>query len=490
MDNIIERSNDTLYNDSLYGGVEYSRVLNADTNLQVGDVSSASIKFKVKNNDFTIDEELTYRIKYENDTDSIYVGTFYVTDIVKNRSDYTITAYDAITTKFNKECTEWKNTLTLPMSLGDILISMCNYLGVQSGNTSFVNNAFTFNENVIDDGISFRQILGWIAQCAGGFAYIFHNRVFVRAWSDYSVKSYTSANYKTLEQADYICPPITKVWVGMDDSDVGTFYDASGSESPNTLKIYNNPFLYVSDVHPQYRPEDDTSSTQYISDALERIYNVISFIEYRPFKMTTFLDELFENGQEPRRHYIITINGEENIPFSISWNKSGVTIESTGDADRNTVEVQSLAEQKLNGSYNSMKRTVDETRSEIGNVQGQISTVSQTIDGVQITLQSNIDALEGELDDHAEKQLEYIRYGFGEGLVLGKEGDPISAQLTNSELAFKNGSVKNAYISKDELYISKARIVGNLGTGTGAQLFIGPWQFILRSDGSLDIKVG
>jgi len=107
MDNIIVRSNGpNLENKDLYGGVEYNRVLNADTNLQVGDVSSASIKFKVKNNDFTIDEELTYRIKYENDTDSIYVGTFYVTDIVKNRSDYTITAYDAITTKFNKECTK------------------------------------------------------------------------------------------------------------------------------------------------------------------------------------------------------------------------------------------------------------------------------------------------------------------------------------------------------------------------------------------------
>ena len=328
------------------------------------------------------------------------------------------------------------------MSLGDILISMCDYLGLQSGNTSFVNNAFTFNKNVINDGISFRQVLGWIAQCAGGFAYIFHNRVFVRAWSDFSVKSYTSANYKTLEQADYICPPITKVWVGMDDSDVGTSYDVSGSEEPNTLKIYNNPFLYVSDVHPQYRPEGDTSSTQYISDALERIYNVISFIEYRPFKMTTFLDELFENGQEPSRHYIITINGEENIPFSISWNKSGVTIEATGDADRNTVEVQSVAEQKLNGAYNSMKRTIDETQSAIGNVSGQVSVVSQTVEGVRIDLTSAINDVEDELNGpngHATLQRQFIQYG-ADGLTLGKESSSTKTRLTNERLEFIDGT--------------------------------------------------
>lgn len=245
------------------------------------------------------------------------------------------------------------------------------------------------------------------------------------------------------------------------------------------LKIYNNPLLYT----------DNDTSEQDIISVLNNIYDSLKDITYRPFKLTGFTNDSFIIDGSP---ITITVDGvsELTYPFSISWNKSGITLESTGNPNRDQVQMLSLAEQRMKGSYNVLKRTVDETKSEIGNVYGQISTVSQTIDGVQITLQGAIDDVQRELDDHAERQLEYIRYGLGEGLVLGKEGDPISAQLTNSELAFKNGQTKNAYISKDELYISKARIVGAQGQGTGAQLFIGPWQFILRSDGSLDIKVG
>ena len=92
----------TFYDSDIYGGVEYQRVLNSDTNLQIGDVSSASIKFKVKTNSFTVDDKLSYLIDMGA---LITIGSFYATDIVKGKSDYTITAYDAVS-KLDADCTE------------------------------------------------------------------------------------------------------------------------------------------------------------------------------------------------------------------------------------------------------------------------------------------------------------------------------------------------------------------------------------------------
>ena len=480
MGNILRYKN-IPYDDSyIYGGVEYNKVLNADTNLQVGDVVSASIKFKVKENIFSVDDR--FSIFYSvNDT---FIGQFYVTEVVKGKTDYTITAYDAIS-KLDADSTEWKNSLTplLPMTMGDILRSMRQKLSIPVYSYQFTNYNLTLDQNYFDDGLSYRQILSYMAAAAGGYAHMYsdgtpnnpHTYLQIRSLGGSSVKSFTSSNYKTLEQADYICPAIDTVWVGIQDGDIGTYSPVSSEGmGDNVLKIYNNPFLYINDTNQSA-----------IQTAVDNIYNAVSGISYKPFKITSFTDEFVPLNGEP-----ITINGDLSYPFSVTWNKSGVTYESTGDPSRDKVPMFSAAEQRLSGKFNVFERDLDETNSKIGNVEGQISTVSQTVDGVQITLQGNIDTLEDKVDNHAEKQLEYIRYGFGEGLVLGKEGDPISAQLTNSELAFKNGNVKNAYISSDELYISKAKVVGPQRNNIGAQLFVGELQIIRRSDGSIDFKVG
>ena len=460
----------TFYDSDIYGGVEYQRVLNSDTNLQIGDVSSASIKFKVKTNSFTVDDKLSYLIDMGA---LITIGPFYVTDIVKGKSDYTITAYDAVS-KLDADCTEWKQSLTLPMTLKQIFLSIGTYLGIQCATNNFVNYDINFNTNYLDDGLSFRQVISYIAQCAGGFAYMDNNYLTISSFNlNSNYKTFTSANYKRLELADYTVKPIDAVWLGMQDGDLGTIYTET-SDPENVFRIYNNPFLYI----------DDDNTQADIESALHNIYDVLKNYSYIPFKLETFLNNATKwDGQK------ITIDGDDYIPFSVTWNKSGMVLESTGEPDRNKVQMFSSAEQRMSGKFNIFSRELDETRSEIGNVQGQITTVSQTVEGVQIDLQTQIAEVQDNLDEHAEFQRQYIRYGVN-GLELGKEGDPISAQLTNSELAFKNGSVKNAYISKDELYISKARIVGPNLDNSNAILTIGEWQFIRREDGSLDIKVG
>ena len=429
---IINITTSTTFNeDVLYGGVEYNRVLNSDTNLQVGDVSSAYIKFKVKTNSFTVGDKLEYRLWYLNShgTESaVIVGIFYITDIVKGKTDYTITAYDAVS-KLDVDCTEWKRNLTLPMTLKQVFQSIGTYLGIQTNNTNFVNYDLTFNTNYLDDGLSFRQVVSYIAQCAGGFAIDDLGSLRIRSFTlNPGIElfgPYTSNNYKRLEVADYTVAPIDAVWLGMQDGDVGTIYTET-SDPENIFRMYNNPFLYI----------DDDNTQADIEDRLHNIYDVLKNYTYTPFKLEAFINEDFDGRWVGQR---ILINGDSYIPFSISWNKSGVTFESTGEPDRNKVQMFSQAEQRMSGKFNIFSREIDETRSQIGDVRGNISTVQQTVDGVQITLQSAIDDVQDSLDDHAAVQLQYIQYG-ADGLTLGKESSSTKTRLTNERLEFIDGT--------------------------------------------------
>jgi len=236
-----------------------------------------------------------------------------------------------------------------------------------------------------------------------------------------------------LEQAEYTCPPIDKVWYGREDGDEGATVVGTGN---NTLKLYSNPFLV----------EDNDHTAADIQTAITNIYDVVSaYSGYTPFKLTTFLYEWFEY-----KGTMININGEVVPVFHISWNQNGIMLETTGSPDRTYVQPASLAEQRMIGKYNVLKTDVDGTRREIGNAYDEISVVSQTVDGVKIELQSAIDDVEGELDEHARIQRTYIQYG-ADGLTLGKENSTTKTRLTNERLEFIDGTGDiKGYIGYDQ----------------------------------------
>lgn len=96
--------NNVVYNnDTIYGGVSYERNFNPDTDLQIGAVCAASIKFKMKNKPFDLGDEIVYFIVQTYGYTK--VGHFFITDIEKGKTDYTFTAYDAIS-KLDADCTE------------------------------------------------------------------------------------------------------------------------------------------------------------------------------------------------------------------------------------------------------------------------------------------------------------------------------------------------------------------------------------------------
>ena len=81
-----------------------------------------------------------------------------------------------------------------------------------------------------------------------------------------------------------------------------------------------------------------------------------------------------------------------------------------------------------------------------------------------------------EEEKNLQERIEYIRFS-GDTITLGKEDSPFTAELTSTELAFKQNGQKIAYISNNKLYITDAEAVYSIK--------IGNFRFKPRDNGSL-----
>ena len=78
------------------------------------------------------------------------------------------TGYDYMI-KFN---TEYKNRVTYPIPAGELFEDVCEQVGLEAGNTNFVNSDYMILGNPFTNNEDCRTVLSNIAQLAGGFARI------------------------------------------------------------------------------------------------------------------------------------------------------------------------------------------------------------------------------------------------------------------------------------------------------------------------------
>lgn len=368
----------TLTDSDIFGGVNYEKIVNPSVNWEVGNVAAAKIQFKVKNNIFHIGDELDYYY-YKLSGLGRHVGWFNVTDIVKGKTDYTITAFDRIA-KLEKDCSDWKNGLTFPMTLREIFISGCTALNLSyalPADTSVLPALnYSVGNNYLNDGLTFRQVFSYIAAATGFICEAdIQGRIALTPPSSMDRGTFTSANYKTLEEADYTVAMIDETWSGIDDSDIGVFYP--NNTGTNVLKIYNNPFLYVDDINTETIVRAQLQWPHSLS-------RVTGLRQYKPFKLTTFMEELTVNAVGQR----ITINGEKRVVMTLRWDSNGITMESTGDPDRTNGNIYGNSEQKMNGAFNRLTRDLNGTISEVGKKVDSgsiISTINQSAETITIS---------------------------------------------------------------------------------------------------------
>ena len=351
----------TLLDANLYGGVTFQQEVITGNDFVYGVVAAASIKFSIDNTnneaETYIDQAFDWYCQMSGETDYAYKGTYTVTDITKNGKKATLTAYDCIK-KLDTSADAWVSTLKYPITLANMLSSMGNKLGLSiTALTNTCKGNYTVYNNFMTRNITYRQILGYIAQIA--------NVNFMADTSgqkDIIYKRYTetattidNSKYVKLTLSDYTTEPIDKVQIQSTFDDIG-YVVGTGD---NAYVITENPLFFTN--------EKQSTITSIASSLLAELKT----ITYTPMKFSTLKDFDINCGD------IIKVN---NIPCYImkkSIKPSGCEFECVGNKRRDTQKKEvNSAITALNNKTNELIRTVDETKSTLTEIRGSLKTVT------------------------------------------------------------------------------------------------------------------
>ena len=407
----------TIVDSQLFGGVKYSHSCNADTDLSVGTTACAEVSFTTNAlQPDSLNSSFTYYAKFNGNTTYTTVGVFNIKEITKStHGKYEVKAYDNIS-KFDIIVDSWIDSLTFPITLGNMFNSLCTYCGCTAYSTSFTNSTMKVNDNFTGINITGRAVLGYIAQCAGGFAKAYTNgKIQI---TKFTTKSITLDNtkYKTFWYADYSAPVIDKVWVGQEDGDTGV---TSGTGN-NVLSIESNPLLF-------------TDSTSAIQPYVNTIFNVVKTYNYTPCKIDLIKDFGINVGD------IITVNGITTMIMNKSWDNTGVKLESTGNATREIASSQNSEILALRGKTNVLTRTLEETTNKMTSIETDMGTVKSDVSEVKQTassLTSTVSSVQQDLSSYKNKTDQKISSVESK---IDQQADSITTTVTNNVNTYVDG---------------------------------------------------
>lgn len=427
-------------------------------------------------------------------------GRFRIYNIEFDRDKQTakLECFDAMV-KFNKSYSNG-NTV-FPITLSALFSKIVTDNDLIVGNTVFPNSTFSIEKpNVGDEEFTYRQILGWIAEMAGGNALIGRDgKVYIKTFGATPVYAIDAEEYFALEEETSF-GPIQKVRIIRELEDVIEFPE--NMVNAVSFDIFENPIAY------DQREE-----------IIENIYNVVDGISYKPFKLqyrgTGHLDfcdkiNIVNSSDQIISSYvmnsIITFDGSMSEELSaFAYAPSSSEIKSQGTVNKKTnytsAKVDKVENQinliastvgTLDGRINeaeialspsSIISTVRDSSlyaSDLAGVASQASTlVTQTATSWTTTfntLQTKVNTLEGNTEEQYEELIKYVRFVNGT-IELGNNTSQLKLTIENNQITFKDNGTPVAYISNNTLYITNGQFLNSLR--------IGSFAFTPRTNGSL-----
>ncbi len=355
--NTLQGASHTFTNANLQGGVTLTQSVNSGDNLTLGSCCASKIEFSLLDLDLSISgltgEEFEYRCN------GVLKGYFTAEKPEKvNDSGWKVVCYDRMTL-FDQSINDWLENLTYPLTLKELLVSLCGQIGIGLETQSFTNDSFLVYDNFSGKDLKGRDFLSWIAEAAGCFARINPEGNLELGFYTESDKTIDRTKYQTISVSDYATKPIEKLQIKQNEDDIGVIV-GTGS---NCYTIIGNPLFY-------------TRESATLQPAAEAIFEKIEGFNYTPFECV-----LLNTGDSPEvgESVIITTRRENNVK-SIVMNKqvSGIkeSISSSGDPEQ--TELQSVNKTILlqNGRTNELERTLEETVSRLTDVYDKAETES------------------------------------------------------------------------------------------------------------------
>lgn len=319
----------------------------------------------------------SYKIPYGN----------YIIDSAEKTSDnlIEITAYDYME-KFNNSADDWWNNLTFPMTIKEILISLCTYFGVtysSSNPTTFTNSDFSVASRTISvknsTGLDF---LAYIQEASFSFFKIDRqtNELKQIVLNNTPVESYALSDYRgDATFSDYSTAIINKVHVHDTDSDVGGI----AGIGTNAYQVTGNVFF------KNISPSD-------LSTVASNLLTAIDGFTYTPFTLDACGLFYLDVGDAVS---VITPKGKTINSYIFNRSMTGSqmlidAIETKGSKDRTTVKSVNKVLESLSQRTLEIIADVDEWSTTMINADEDLRTkIAQTAKDLTVEINANSDSI-------------------------------------------------------------------------------------------------
>lgn len=382
---------------------ELKEILCDDDYLTFGQCNASQLKFKISNV-FTsmIGKQINVSAVINGHTDTPFIFGKYrvVSDKPTDDKRYrNVTAYDAIYDIGESEVSSWYNGLKFPLTLKQFRDSFFSYFGVEQVATTLPNDSMEVAETIKPSELSGQTVMEAICSINGCFGHINHDGkfeyVFLKAIISglypkkglYPQKGLyprkgsekekvTGGKYKSVKYEDFVCQKVTKVQIRKSENDIGAVY-------PNTEITENDNSYILQDNFLVYGMGADDLET-----IARNLYEVIKVVKYRPYNCEKIGNPCLSLGEA-----VNVYTAKEIIEsYVLSRTYKGIqqptdTISASGKSPKYSEQVNGINKSiiQLRGKTNELERTVEETRSEIKDVESGLDTkITQTAGKIEL----------------------------------------------------------------------------------------------------------
>lgn len=447
-----------IVNNTLYAG--------DGANLWAATIDGSTLTAKTVDNDF-----LAYKlgqwsgrgISYQGNmayefSDAVYkyeyvpLGTFYFDTPEQRRvANISCEVLDGMQL-FNVDVDDWWASLTWPMTRGQLLASLCTYVGVTLKTTTFPGSAESIaSAPMAGNGFVGKDVLGWIAETACAYARMSRDGGLELVWFTTQSVKLTQNQHFGDSPAEYETPAVEALHVMVANTDLGVMLPENGSG--NEYQVLDNP-LYYGSTEAEIRGK--------AQDLYEKL---IAFPAYTPNSVDAVCDWAIEPGD------IIQVVGSDGttrtLPIfrmTLKWagGWARATYECTGGTGRKPAPQSKRREFAAYRAYHKLEVDISGIKSEIGDVQGNVANLEITASELRTQINGKIDGTEAQslIDQTVDKiSLEVSSGSGGSSFVLKKDGVEISSDTL--DLHVKSVNV-DGDITANAINLSTANITGVL----------------------------
>lgn len=447
-----------LVGDTLYAG--------DGTNLWAATIDGTTLTAKAVDNDFLAyklgkwsGKGISYQgnMAYEfadavNKYEYVPLGTFYFSTPEQRRvANISCEALDGMQ-KFNVDVDDWWAGLTWPLTRGQLLASLCTYVGVTLKTTTFPGSTESIaSAPMAGNGLVGKDVLGWIAETACAYARMSRDDKLELVWFTAQNVKLTQNQHFGDSPAEYETPAVQALHVQVANTDLGVMLPEGGTG--NEYQVLDNP-LYYGSTEAEIRGK--------AQDLYEKL---IAFPAYTPNSVDAVCDWSMEPGD------IIQVVGGDGttraLPIfrmTLKWGGgwARATYECTGGTGRKPAPQSKRREFAAYRAYHKLEVDIEGIHSEIGDVKGNVATLEVTASELRTQISGKLDGNQAQslIDQTVDKiSLEVSSDSTGSTFVIKKDGVEISSDKVDLHV---NALNVDGEIVATSINLSTANITGTL----------------------------